>query len=75
MIGGVVSEQIGGQRDRKLRVHRMFSRIGGNHQIFPVDGHRVAFGGQHVNAYSVNLLIWMHQGDRGTAEGQEVASD
>ena len=43
-------------------MRRMVSRVGDNHQIFPEDGHRVAFAGRGVNVYSVNLLTyWMHQ--------------
>jgi hypothetical protein len=39
----------------------VFSRVGDNHQIFPEDGHRVAFAGDDVNAYSVNSCYWMHR--------------
>jgi hypothetical protein len=35
-------------------MHLEVGRIGDNHQIFPVDGHRVASAGRDVNAYSVN---------------------
>jgi hypothetical protein len=31
-------------------MRRMLSRVGDRHQIFPVDGHRVAFAGDGVNA-------------------------
>jgi hypothetical protein len=33
-----------------VRVHRMVSRVGDNHQIFPEDAHRVAFADLGVNA-------------------------
>jgi hypothetical protein len=35
----------------------VFSRLGDNYQIFPEDGHRVAFAGEDVNAYSVKSSI------------------
>ena len=59
MIVGVVSEhnRWKGSRHRKLRVHRMLSRVGDNHQIFPEDGHRVAFADHGVNGYSVNSYL------------------